>query len=341
MKKLLPIFIVAFALASCGSKWQEYHYGEPYNFNASFFKTPKIRVDSLANDGLKKYVRYSWENHFSDNDHHENSGYYIWINEIPQELLSSDSVALSPQYIIDAVAKARESEQMTLVSSNVEILNGHEGKTYRWIDRQTKTQLEERYYLADATLYRVAVETKEGKYPNQCASLFFNSFVLTGKPEGNDPVQESVQLTYTIDFPSAPQTMRRTADTEIGRITSNVSILEQTLDKENSIGYSVTEAKYGAEIAAKKESEKSEWYDAIIDGAAIPIGGIVISRKDVTIDGHTGKEARISFYEGAYTMVYRVVAVGEYLYIISVAAPSGVEDRQDIRLFINSFRIKE
>lgn len=189
-------------------------------------------------------------------------------------------------------------------------------------------------------LFKVGVIANEGDYPNQSMSRFFNSFVLTGEAGDFTSFVETGDATYSIDFPATPEVIQRTVNTEIGNIVSNIAMLEEKLDDSGSVAYSVTEAFYGHEVMQKNEQEMNDWYDESINGAVAAVGGTIQSTKEIELDGLKGKEARVSIFDDSYTIVYRVFSAGGYLYLVAVIAPDGVEDRQDIRLFLNSFKVK-
>ena len=111
------------------------------------------------------------------------------------------------------------------------------------------------------------------------------------------------------------------------------------LAEQGQESWAVVYADYPEEVV--QASDPDAMLDGAVAGAASNVGGEVVSKAEIALDGSPGRECTISLVQNGQDMVLRarIFLVGNRLYQIMVIVPKGEENSQEIDSFLQSFQL--
>jgi hypothetical protein len=139
---------------------------------------------------------------------------------------------------------------------------------------------------------------------------------------------------FSVTAPGGFTEETQTIPTGAGDIEMHIFTLDQ-----GDVGYFVGYFDVPAELLALGNT--AALLDGGVQGAFGNVGGSIESQKEITLDGHPGREATGSFsFEGeAGTLKARAYLVNDRIYMVFAGARSGQGNLTDTDRFLDSFKL--
>jgi hypothetical protein len=319
--------------------WKEY-VNESYKFTIDFFQTPDFSVDSsVFNDS--PLITYFWELNVDD-PQHENIYYSVSQVNYPPDFIHSDSLFPVIEGFINSTQNSLiGDDSYNLISASLVQKHGYPGKVFKW-KNNSNIFLEFHVYLVKNKLFELSVVSRAGENHNQFISMYFDSFELISIPKGNYYLPGYAnERTIMIVFPEVPSEQTKTVDSEYGKLSLDIQILEPEVRVDNMV-YIAMEAKYPSGMFDPGDSgELNTFYKKAIDGSINLVNGELISISDVFYRDKPGKEYRCYFSGGQALMVYRYFFINDNFYSIGVITLPEKDKNNGMIKFFDSFGIKD
>ncbi len=143
---------------------------------------------------------------------------------------------------------------------------------------------------------------------------------------------------FAILLPGAPAGETRSEQNSAGLTEIHRLSLEREGDRPS---YRVESFRYpekvGDTFGTMAERQPEDFFGATGRYLATELGGTVSRETVVSLDGHRGTEVHVDGPEGR-TTIARIYFIGDRLYRLSVATPSGEASQDQVRRFFASFR---
>jgi hypothetical protein len=322
------------------SDWKEYVY-DTHHFKIDFFQMPDFSVDSsVFNDS--PLITYFWELNVDD-PLHENIYYSVIQSAYPSEFIHSDSLSDVVDGFISSTQKSLiGDESFTLLSSSLIENHGYPGKVFKWKSNSNNVFMEFHVYLVENKLFELSVVSREGKNHNQFLEKYFESFELINLHNGNYALPDHPnERTILIMFPEVPNEQSKTVDSEYGRLSLDIQILEPKVKEDNMV-YIAMETKYPSGVVDMGDTGAlNSFYKKAIDGSLNSVNGELISINDVYYKDKLGKEYRCYFSEGKALMVYRYFLIDDNFYSLGVITLPEKDNNKGMTKFFDSFGIND
>ncbi len=320
--------------------WKEYVF-DSYNFKIEFFQRPDFSADSsVFNDS--QLITYFWELNVDD-PLHENIYYSISQSVYPSDFIHSDSLFPVVEGFIGSTQNSLfGDEDFTLLSSSLSEKHGYPGKVFKWKSNPNNVFLEFQVYLVENSLFELSVVSRERKNHNPFISRYFDSFEIINLQKGNYvlPVRAN-ERTFLIAFPEVPDEQTKTVDSEYGKLSLDIQILEPK-GKEDNMVYIAMETKYPKGVVDPGDKDAlNSFYEKAIDGSLNSVNGELISISDIYYKDKPGKEYRCSFSEGNALIVYRYFLIDDNFYSLGVITLPEKDKNKGMKKFFDSFGIKD
>jgi hypothetical protein len=320
--------------------WKEYVY-DSYQFKIDFFQEPDFSADSsVFNDS--PLITYFWELNVDDTLH-ENIYYSISQVAYPSDFIHSDSLfAVVDGFISSTQYSLIGDDSYTLLSSSLVEKHGYPGKVFKWKNNSNNILLEFHVYLVGNKLFELSVVSRERKNHNQFLSMYFDSFEIINIQKGYYTLPNHVsERTVLIMFPEVPNEQIKTVDSEYGKLSLDIQILEPKVKEDNMV-YIAMETKYPSGVFDPGDADAlNNFYKKAIDGSLNAVNGELISINDVFYNDRLGKEYRCYFSEGKILMVYRYFFIEHNLYSLGVITLPEKDKNKGMTKFFDSFGIKD
>ena len=143
-------------------------------------------------------------------------------------------------------------------------------------------------------------------------------------------------------FPKVPKIDTIVKETSIGKLVANRLILKTLVtDNDSNIGYELVVTSYPSSDIADSSKEFAESaFDGAVNSTIKQLKGSLVSEKDITLDGHYGKDVKFSFDKDTKMVRMRCYTAIGKLYAVETVALSGKEDNSNAATFFESFKIK-
>jgi hypothetical protein len=142
---------------------------------------------------------------------------------------------------------------------------------------------------------------------------------------------ESEENRFSVLFPGTPQEFAESVPTEAGTIEAKSFVVQQ-----GNMGFAVNVAHHPSE--AVSASDPQTMIDTARDRAVSNVGGELLQEKDVTLDGHPGREIQVEIAEGQGMVRSRFYLVENRLYAVqTISQKSGAST--DVNRFLDSFQL--
>jgi len=320
--------------------WKEYVY-DTHHFKIDFLQQPDFSVDSsVFNDS--PLITYLWELNVEDPSH-ENIYYSVSQSTYPSEFIHSDSLpAIVDGFIGSTQNSLIGDENFTLLSSSLIERHGYPGKVFKWKSNSNNVFLEFHVYLVENKLFELSVVSRAGKNHNPSLDNYFGSFEIINLHKGNyTPPENANERTIMIMFPEVPNEQTKIVDSEYGKLTLDIQILEPKVKEDNMV-YIAMESKYPSGVFDLGDTDGlNNFYTKAIDGSLNAVNGELISINDVYYNDRPGKEYRCYFSEGKTLMVYRYFFIDDNFYSIGVITLPEKDKNKGMTKFFDSFGIKD
>lgn len=313
---------------------------DEHNFELSFYQTPLVSVDSSAFQGEPLFT-YSWELDVTDSLH-SNKYYSVVKTDYPADYIHSDSLFNMVEGFINSTQNYLvENDEFDLLSSTLDETNGFPGKIFKWKNVNNNVHLQFRVYLINHSLFQISAVAREGEEQNISLGRFFGSFKVVGIPNGNFQIlSNNDELTYSIKFKKEPTEENKVVDSEYGKLSMDIKMLELKDSSDPNLFYIAMETKYPTDVVKDGDTYGlNRFYKKAIDGSLAAVNGVLISIEDVYYDSYLGKEYRFYYAGGQILMVYRLFYVDGSLYQHGVITEPKKDKNEGMNRFFKSFKL--
>lgn len=337
---LSTLVLISFlSISSISQAFNQNSYDE-LEFNISWVSAPQYRIDTLSIDALI-VIRENWDLHI-DEKNHPVWKYALSRDKYPNHYIHSDSTLnLIDQFLNSTQSDLLENDKYELISSSETILNNYFGKEYTWKDKDANEFFKNRVYLVESTIYQLSVYSRLGESNNKAIDEFLSSFVLSETLRGKYTTNtKNYDQSYSINFPQTPELVTQVIDSEIGKLTMQMNMIESENDPLNHL-YMASEIKYPTNsVNTDSNNEYNKFLMNSIYGSVNAVNGELISVLDVEYADKPGKEFKISISDGKLILKYRVFYINDVLYSLGVMTDAKEDENNSMNSFLNSFKIE-
>lgn len=335
---LICVFAFNFKI-SAQSEWKKIE-SDRHNFELLFYQEPVALVDSTEFQGENLYI-YSWELDVLDSLH-SNQYYSIYKTAYPSDFIHSDSLfSVVEGFINSTQSSLLEDNEFSLLSSVIDEKNGFPGKIFKWKSLNNGVHLQFHVYLVNNILFELSSVAREGEEQNVSIGKYFDSFNIRGLSNGSfEIINDNGEPTYSIKFKENPSLQNKVVDSEYGKLSMDINLLEIKDQADPNLVYMAMETKYPVAVAKEGDTYAlNAFYKTSIDGSLAAINGELISIDDIYYDSYLGKEYKCYYAGGQALMVYRVFYVEGSLYQHGVITTPDEDDNKDMKRFFKSFKL--
>lgn len=318
--------------------WKKYEY-DSHQFKIAFYQEPDISVDS-SDFNNSPLTNNFWELNIED-PLHDNLYYSVSKIAYPSGFIHSDSLFSTVEGFISSTQQSLiGDENFTLLASSLTEKHGYPGKVFKWKSNSNGAFLEFHVYLVENKLFELAVVSRAGKNHNPSLEKFFKSFEIINIQRGSFslPVNGN-ERTILVNFPEVPHEQSKTVDSEYGKLSLDIQILEPEIAEDNKV-YIAMETVYPAGVVDPEDAGALDnFYKKAIDGSLNSVNGELISINDIYYQDNPGKEYRCYLSGGQALMVYRYYFIKDNFYSLGVITIPEKDRNKGMISFFDSFEI--
>lgn len=173
--------------------------------------------------------------------------------------------------------------------------------------------------------------------------LLLICFLLLNNAFAQNKWEQFKDKDFQLMFPQKPVQESQIIQSEIGPLNLDMYTYQPAeAAKDLNALYMITYVVYPDSIinSDKKEMIKGVFRGAI-DGAVGNIKGKLVSEKEITYKGFPGREAKISFQDGAYIMMIHAFIVKNKMYMLQTVSEIKNDDNKMTTQFFNSFQLTQ
>lgn len=335
----LPFYFFTFTAAHSQSKdWVEVR-NEGMKFSSVFYEHPQIVLDTL--DAASHLYSTTYELEVNDQQH-PNAYYSLAITEFPSSEVHSDSTAMINDLLDATQLSLVEDNEMELVSIHHKAKKGYPGKEYRWSFRDQSGFLQYQVYLVKNRMYMLTVVTRANQNYNQAITKFFEGFRLEGIEK--NPHAEKVakaKKKFRIRFPGEVEKRTQRLESAYGMLYFFMQIHQPEKGTNDNLIYLAGYTEYPEEAAQEGEFEdKQAFYEKAINGTVQALQGKLVGQKAYGYKKYSGREYKVSLYNGQIIATYRCLLVDKTLYTYGVLTEHENLENAAKRKFFKSFKVK-
>jgi hypothetical protein len=146
---------------------------------------------------------------------------------------------------------------------------------------------------------------------------------------------------FTIEFPKKPETTSQKQETALGKIVMDINMLETAeKDKDSNLVYGAISTEYpkgNFETEDKKRDDNV--LEGAVEGAVNSTKGKLLSKKDISIDGFSGKEIRIDYQNGTAIIKMRTYLIKNKVIMTQAIYLPINENNANAERFFNSLKL--
>ena len=172
--------------------------------------------------------------------------------------------------------------------------------------------------------------------------LLFILLILTGFQSSDDWYTLTVTKgSYQVKFPSKPTPSTKKVDSDVGKLTLNLHILDLSKSNtSNNLIYMTNYSEYPSEeISSEKTELLDKFFNGATNGAVKNVKGELISTKKITYNGYPGRVIRIDFGNGLAVITMKMILVKNKTYMLQTITKTNQEPNDDLLKFMNSFKL--
>ena len=173
------------------------------------------------------------------------------------------------------------------------------------------------------------------------AILSFSFLILSGfVPARNVYLHDSDLL--SIEFPAEPKKQTQQVDTEIGPLSIDMVMLEQTEGTDGQYLYAVMTSVYPDSLINSDKTEMHEkFFRGSIDGAVNNVQGKILSEKIVSLKGYPGRQIAIDYGSGMAVISMTMYLVHNEMIFLQTISKPGEQENAAAAKFYGSFKLKK
>lgn len=166
-------------------------------------------------------------------------------------------------------------------------------------------------------------------------ALVFLSACGGDKEEADWKTFESTEGKFSILFLKDPEEQTESVPTVIGTLETKFYMVET-----KDMAFSVNFVDYPAEII--QSGDVKMMLDGGVQGAVSNVDGTLLEQKDISLDGHPGREMRAEAKLEGDDVIFkaRIYLVENRLYMIQVVSLKSKASSADVDKFLDSFQLK-
>lgn len=147
---------------------------------------------------------------------------------------------------------------------------------------------------------------------------------------------------FSVNMPGQPQHKTQDTYSNVGTLRLNIYSYQPSDSKKDNLVYMIMYSDYpeGSVTSDNKESLPVFFRNAV-DGAVRNVNGVLLSEKDIEIQGYPGKEIQIGYQGGVIIINMRQYLVKNRTYILQVMTPKEKQDNEFTTKFFESFKLIE
>jgi hypothetical protein len=150
----------------------------------------------------------------------------------------------------------------------------------------------------------------------------------------------SEEYGYQIKYPAEPSFQQNVIDTELGKLTLNIYILDETRTVKNGQAYTSAHSVYPeGTIHSDKKEMLDEFFKGSVAGNVNNVNGKLLSEKVIEKDGFPGREIIISLQENLLRIKARSYLVKNTIYTQQVIFFAKNDSNPRTDEFLNSFEL--
>ena len=309
-------------------------------FEIDWSKSPEYSIDTLNFEDIS-VISEKW-NLTLDKSTSPIWKYTVKRDLYPSDYIHSDStVNLIDQFLNSTQNDLLENNIYELISSSECTVNNYFGKDYRWKTKDVNEFFKNRVFLIENAIYQLSVFSRTGESHNKLINEFLNSFVLPENLKGiHTKSKEDYKQTYTINFPQPPEYISKVIDSEIGKLTMQMQMVEPENVMLNML-YMASEVKYPSNtINTANKYEYNNFLIKSINGSVNAVNGELISILDIEHGIMSGKEFKMYISNGKIILKYQMFYINDTLYTLGVMSDAMKDENDKMSTFFKSFKLK-
>ncbi|WP_452224499.1 hypothetical protein [Lacinutrix chionoecetis] len=148
------------------------------------------------------------------------------------------------------------------------------------------------------------------------------------------------EFNFSVDLPTEPETMDQKVPTEVGELTMNMFVVDQSGNTTaNNLIYMVIHTDYPINQDILDDAGVQKMLDGSVDGAVANVRGKLVSVEKVVKDGFHGRKAKIEV-QGAFIHM-QMYLKEKTLYAIQAICMIEKDGNKNLEKFFSSFNFKD
>ena len=148
------------------------------------------------------------------------------------------------------------------------------------------------------------------------------------------------EFEFSIDFPGTPQVMDQKLPSEVGELTMDMFVVDQS-DNEtaDNMIYMVVRSEYPIKADDIDAETAQGMLDGSVNGAVTNVNGKLVEEKKVELNGIPGRKVKIEV-QGAF-MYLNIYLKKQFIYAAQVICMADKDKNTNISKFFESFKINK
>lgn len=146
---------------------------------------------------------------------------------------------------------------------------------------------------------------------------------------------------FSVDFPAQPEESDETVETDLGNIVMHMAILDLSADTagDNLLFLSSWNDYPADKVNPETETDLDTFYESALGGSVENVKGKLISKKNITINGHRALTADVDYQEGQYVIRIQYLLIKNRFYMMEVITNASRNNNIKQTRFLDSFKV--
>lgn len=137
-------------------------------------------------------------------------------------------------------------------------------------------------------------------------------------------------------MPEKPKEQQQLIDTDKGQLLMNLYMYQSANTEADNLVYYAMHTEYPSDLVNSNYTNKvPELFKNAINGAVGNVNGVLLSEKDIALNGYLGKEIEISYQNGSAIITMRQYLTVNKTYILQVICTEEKRKNASITFFSN------